>query len=235
MLIAKCALCRWLTTAQIHRLYFADATVNAVQKRLRKLSEAGYLRTHRESILSETLHTTGPKGKAIIEEKGLEWAGTNEVPRQVAHLTGINDVRIAVETGTLPVAYFFASWQFAPAGWRHPAIPDAVFALRTPALCRFVVEFDRATEGLSVLVGKLRQYKEGLPGFPFEAVMLVTERDRRLNNLARETGNGGTRLRVLVGTIAELQLAGIDGCSFLELSHGQRGKLLDLLQRASEL
>src|SRR5207302_6999702 len=48
-LIVKCGLCRWLTTTQIHRLYFPGATVNAVQKRLRKLAEAGYLRTYRET------------------------------------------------------------------------------------------------------------------------------------------------------------------------------------------
>src|ERR1700687_3351641 len=55
-LIVKCTLCRWLTTTQIQRLYFPRATVNAVQKRLRKLADAGYLRMHREGILSEALH-----------------------------------------------------------------------------------------------------------------------------------------------------------------------------------
>src|ERR1039457_3875477 len=90
-LIVKCGLCRWLTTTQIQRLYFPQATVNAVQKRLRKLAEAGYLRTHRESIFSESLHSTGPKGKVIFEEKGLEYTGGNDVSRQIAHLSGVND------------------------------------------------------------------------------------------------------------------------------------------------
>src|SRR5207249_3059841 len=39
-MLAKCAVCRWLTTGQVKRLYFPEATLNAVQKRLRKLSEA---------------------------------------------------------------------------------------------------------------------------------------------------------------------------------------------------
>jgi hypothetical protein len=232
-LIAKCALCRWLTTTQIRRLYFPDATVNAVRKRLRKLAEAGYLRTHRENILSETLHTVGPKGKAVIEEQGLEYMGPNEIPRQVEHLAGINDVRIAVETGNIPVAYFFASWQFAP-GWLHPVIPDGVFALRTPSLRRFVVEFDRATEGLSVLTAKFRLYREGLPGFSFEAVMLVTERDRRLDSLKREARNRNARLRVFVGKLVELQSTGIDRCSFLDLEGGPSRTLLDLLQQSGD-
>src|SRR5213594_4187944 len=107
-MLVKCAICRWLTTAQIQRLYFPRATLNAVQKRLRKLSDAGYLRTHREDLLSEAIHTPGPKGKAVVEEKGIEAAVGNEVPRQIEHLKGVNDIRIAVETSSVPVAYFFA-------------------------------------------------------------------------------------------------------------------------------
>ncbi len=40
-LLAKLGVCRWLTTTQVKRLYFPEATLNAVQKRLRKLSDAG--------------------------------------------------------------------------------------------------------------------------------------------------------------------------------------------------
>jgi hypothetical protein len=79
--IAKCALCRWLTTTQIGRLYFHGKTVNAVQKRLRQLAEEGFLRTYREGISSEALHSAGPKGRAILEEKGLGHLGENEVPK----------------------------------------------------------------------------------------------------------------------------------------------------------
>jgi hypothetical protein len=84
-LIIKCGLCRWLTTTQVGRLYFPGATANAVQKRLRKLVEEGYLRSYREGLLSEALHAPGPKAKAVFEEKSVEYAGASEVPRQVAH------------------------------------------------------------------------------------------------------------------------------------------------------
>src|SRR5216683_916554 len=166
-LIVKCSLCRWLTTRQIRRLYFPRATVNAVQKRLRKLSEAGYLRTHREDLLSEAIHTAGPKGKAIAEGKGVEAAVGSEVPRQIEHLRGVNDIRIAVETGAVRVAYFFAYWQLANLGWSHPVIPDAIFALRLPERRTFAVEYDRLTESLEVLASKLSTYDDGLPGFSF--------------------------------------------------------------------
>jgi protein involved in plasmid replication-relaxation len=226
-LIVKCSFCRWLTTRQIQRLYFPRATVNAVQKRLRKLAEAGYLRTHREDAFGEALHAAGPKGRVVFEEKGLEYVGATEVPRQIPHLVGINDIRISVETGMMPVAYFFAHWQLSAVGWMHPVIPDAVFAVQVPGRRNFAVEYDRATESLSVLVGKLRTYQEGLPGFPFEAVVIVTERDRRMDSLGREIRHRGASLRVLIATLGELQANSIVDCSFLELGSGGRRKLLE--------
>src|SRR5881628_1987578 len=103
-MLVKCAVCRWLTTEQLKRLYFPEATLNAVQKRLRKLSEAGYLRSHQELPTAEAIHAVGPKGKPLVEEKGIEVAG-GEVPRQVEHMLGVNEIRIAVETGGANVAY----------------------------------------------------------------------------------------------------------------------------------
>src|SRR5439155_23914904 len=96
-MLAKCAVCRWLTTEQVKRLYFPEATLNAVQKRLRKLSEAGYLRSYREHPTAEAIHALGPKGKPLVEGKGIEVAGGSEVPRQVEHMLGVNEIRIAVE------------------------------------------------------------------------------------------------------------------------------------------
>jgi hypothetical protein len=61
-LLVKCALCRWLTTDRLKRMYFPEATLNAVQKRLRKLSDAGYLRSYREHPTAESFHSVGPNG-----------------------------------------------------------------------------------------------------------------------------------------------------------------------------
>jgi hypothetical protein len=225
-LIVKCAMCRWLTTTQIQRLYFGRATLNAVQKRLRKLAEEGYLRTHREQILSEALHTAGPKGRVVLEEEGCgEFA--SDIPKQASHLVGVNDIRIAAETGPVPVAYFFAHWQFASLGWRHPVIPDAIFGVRVPARRNFVVEFDRATEGSSVLVAKLLAYQAGLPGFPFEAVIIVTEQDRRMATLGREFRRRGISFPILLGTLSELQKEGFAACGFFDLKDGVRRTLFD--------
>lgn len=227
-LVVKCGVCRWLTTTQIGRLYFPDATANAVQKRLRKLAEEGYLRTHREGLLSEALHAPGPKARAVFEERGLAYPGPSEVPRQVEHLAGVNDIRIAVETGTVPVAYCFAHWQVAGAGWMHPVIPDAVFGLTAPHRRNFAVEYDRGTESLGVLGTKLLAYEEGLPGFGLDAVVVVTDRESRQKSLGREIRKRGLSLRVLLGSLADVQLMSLVDCPFSEPGSDQSRKLLDV-------
>src|SRR5690242_7289928 len=104
-MLVKCAICRWLTTAQIQRLYFSKTTLNAVQKRLRKLSDAGYMRSYREHPTAEAVHSLGPKGKVLVEGKGVEAAVSTEVPQQLPHLLGVNEIRIAVETSAVQVVY----------------------------------------------------------------------------------------------------------------------------------
>src|SRR5271154_3476597 len=106
-LLTKLGVCRWLTTTQGQRLYFPEATWTAVQKRLRKLSEAGYLRAHREHLPAEAVPAVGPKAKPLVEEKGIGVTLSHEVPAQLEHLIGVNDVRVAVEAGGASVAWFF--------------------------------------------------------------------------------------------------------------------------------
>src|SRR6266404_5657621 len=91
-MLVKCAICRWLTTGQIQRLYFAKASLNAVQKRLRKLSDAGYLRSYQEHPTAEAIHTIGPKGRDLVEEKGVAAAVPADVPQQLEHLLGVNEI-----------------------------------------------------------------------------------------------------------------------------------------------
>ena len=226
-MLAKCAVCRWLTTAQLKRLYFPEATLNALQKRLRKLSEAGYLRSHQEHPTAEAIHAVGPKGKPLVEEKGIEVAVGGEVPRQAEHMLGVNEIRIAVETGGAKVVYFFAYWQLANLGWAHSVIPDAVFAVRTPELRTFLVEFDRSTETLDNLFRKLGLYDQGLVEFSFEAVLLLTERTRRLDLLGRELRRRNLSLPVLASTLEEAVEEGFFESSFLEIASGESRKVLE--------
>src|SRR6266567_2099599 len=227
-LLVKCAVCRWLTTDQLKRLYFPEATLNAVQKRLRKLSEAGYLRSHQEHPTAEAIHAVGPKGKPLVEEKGVEVAVGGEVPRQVEHMLGVNEIRIAVETSGMKVVYFFAYWQLANLGWAHAVIPDAVFAVRTPELRTFLVEYDRSTETLDKLFRKLGLYDQGLAEFHFEAVVIVTERTRRLDLLGRELRRKNLSLPVLASTLEDVVRTGFFEAAFVVLPGGEKGKILEL-------
>jgi hypothetical protein len=225
-LLAKLGVCRWLTTTQIERLYFPEATLNAVQKRLRKLSDAGYLRSHREHLTAEAMHAVGPKGKPLVEEKGIWVTLSHEVPAQIEHLVGVNDIRVAVETSGASVAWFFAYWELSDLGWTHPIIPDAVFAVRVPERRSFVLEYDRGTETIEKLVRKLRSYDQGLQGFPFEAVVIVAERTRQVDLLSREMEQDGLTVAVLASTAASVAEARIFSCEFRELPGGKWRKLL---------
>lgn len=206
-LIAKCAVCRWLTTGQLQRFYFPHASLNAVQKRLRKLARAGFLASVRDHRMAEALHTSGPKAKDVLASAGVA-APRADPPRQRDHLVGINDLRIAVETGPYPVSYFFAAWQLAALNWTHRVIPDAVFALDLDGHPVIAAEYDRSTENMGLLAEKIGAYNAGLPGLAVAAVLLVVDNPARLGRLARRIRAGAGRLMVL-GTAA-LDLRGAD-------------------------
>src|SRR5712692_3333205 len=227
-LLAKLGVCRWLTTTQVKRLYFPRATLNAVQKRLRKLSDAGYLRSHREHLTAEAIHAVGPKGKSLVEEKGIGVTLDGEVPRQLEHLLGVNEVRIAVETGSQRVVWFFAYWQLGDAGWTYPVIPDAIFAVRDEGGRRaFLVEYDRSTETLERLLQKLAWFDKGLTGFSFEAVLILAERTRRFDLLSSALRRRSLSLTVLASTMEKIIEVGFFDMAFVELPGGGGRKVLE--------
>ena len=177
---------RWLTTSQIRRRFFAGATDDAAQKRLRKLVQAGYLVVFRVSRMSEAMFALGREGKRVLERAGTDEVELERrVPKQWEHFVGINDVRIAVELSG-SVSYFFACWELTALSWRCPIIPDAVFSLGER---RFAVEFDRSFENIPFFLRtKMAAYRRGLDGFPLSAVLIVTDRRARLESLAKAIG-----------------------------------------------
>jgi hypothetical protein len=222
--VAKCAISKWLTTGQLARLYFPNVTPDAVRKSLRRLVEAGYLVVHREHQMAEALHGLGPKGRALLEAKGVMAEVTRRPPRQIEHLVGINDVRVALEVRPSQVAYFFASWELQGLGWVHPVIPDAVVGLKLPDRRTFLMEYDRGTETLATLIGKLRAYEGGLSGVSFRALLLVTDTASRLETLARHIRQEGF-LRMILGCVrAELTAMGIDAPLFQDIRRARPEK-----------
>src|SRR5436309_574736 len=131
---------RWLTTQQVRRRFFPHATLDATRKRLRKLTEVGYLAMCQEHRMCSAFFSLGREGKRVLETQGAEEIVLErKLGAQTDHLSGINDIRLAAEA-KLPVSYFFACWELPKVGWRHGIIPDAIFSVGKRA---FAVEFDR--------------------------------------------------------------------------------------------
>lgn len=189
---------RWLTTAQIHRRFFAGATPDAVRKRLRKLTAHKYLYTIQPGRMDQSLFAVGPEGKRHLEM--LDSFPVNverKPPRQREHFTAINDLRIAAELAG-GLTYFYAAWELPGVGWKHAIIPDALLAFGDKT---FALEFDRGVEGVQFFVRtKMGAYERGFSGNPLSAVLIVTDRVPRMMALARAIGD--QRAKVLLTTLA---------------------------------
>jgi hypothetical protein len=168
----------------------------------------------------------GPKGKLAVEEKGIEAFLAAEVPSQLEHLLGVNEIRIAVETSSVQIAYFFSYWQLSNVGWNFGVIPDAVFAIRGPERRAFAVEYDRGTEPLAKLLQKLRVYDGGLSKFPVEAVLIITQRGRRLELLGKDVRGASLSVSVLTSTLSDASTGDFFHYEFADLSGNAKRKLL---------
>lgn len=164
-MLQKLTRCKWLTTSQIRRVYFPYASLDSVRKRMRKLSRAKYLRSYQAHRMAELLH------------------GLGKPPKQIEHLIGVNDLRLAAEQEG--VRFFYAHWELPAFGWTYPVLPDAVSKLGETL---YLIEYDTGTETLAQLETKFRHYA----CFDFAYVLLVcaaTEsRLRKLKAVAAEMG-----------------------------------------------
>jgi len=196
---------RWLTTSQVRRRFFPRATVSAARRRLRLLAKSGYVRKHQENRMREAIFALDRGGKRVLESGGAREIGLErQPPKQMAHLAGINDIRIAAEACD-QLAYFFAAWELPGIGWKYPIVPDAVFRLADRT---FAVEYDRGVEGLRYFVGaKIARYRRGFDGFLLAAVLVVVDQEARIGALARAIADD--RGRFLFSTIDAVRRLGI--------------------------
>jgi hypothetical protein len=218
--MVKCAVARWLTTGQLQRFCFRGVSADAARKSLRRLTENGYLVTHREHSMAEAIHGLGPKGRVALAAKGFAAEAPREPPRQVEHLIGINDIRIAAETSRHRVLYCFASWELQGLGWAHPVIPDLVAGMQCPERKVFFFEYDRSTEGLATLAKKFRLYEVGIPGVSLAALVLVANSDGRLETLARKIPELAGERPVVGCVLSELTESGMDARIFADIRGG---------------
>jgi len=228
--LAKCAVCRWLTTSQLQRLYFPHVTPDAVSKSLRRLHNAGYLVSHREHRMAEALYGVGRNAKPLLEAKGLTVEIARTPPRQIAHMVGINDMRLAVEVEPERLAYFFAARELGGLGWTHTLIPDAVFALKPSPSGVFGLEVDCGTEPLKILVNKAASYESGLPDFPaVRGVLFTVESPARLQALAAAMHHGIRTLPICGATIGDIHQSGAFAPVFTRLGSAEaKGSFYEL-------
>ena len=218
-ILAKLVPARWLTTRQLRRLFFTAASLSAVRRRLRKLVGARYLRSYQEHPMTEALYTLGPKGEVVLEGKGLDIRREQTPRKQLEHFVGINDLRVAVECSSTPVVYFFAAWELAGFGWAYRVIPDAVFAVDYGARRTFLAEYDRSNEPVQEFAKKVRLYQDGLEGFRFDAVLILTKTKGRIVSLRRHLQRRGLPLgRYLATTLTEILDGDIWSKAFIDLA-----------------
>jgi len=229
-LLAKCAVCRWLTTSQLQRVYFPHVTPDAVRKSLRRLHDAGYLTSHREHRMAEALYGLGRNAKPLLEARGLTVEPARTPPRQITHMVGINDIRLRVEVAPERLAYFFAAWELGGLGWTHTLLPDAVFALKPATSGVFGLEVDCGTEPLKVLVNKVTSYENGLPNFPaVRGVLFMVESPARLLTLAAAIHHGIRLLPICAALIGDIHLSGAFAPIFTRLGSAEaKGSFCEL-------
>ena len=132
--------------------------------------------------MAEALHTMGPHGPDLLsDERAQHIRLERSLPKNLSHLTGINQIRVAVERTArvdgIALGFFFASWELQAHGWKLSFIPDAACRVeRAGRSTTALFEYDRGEERPSYLLQtKFARYHEGLPGFPFSRVVVVAE------------------------------------------------------------
>src|SRR5262249_23946678 len=88
--------------------------------------------------------------------------------------------------------------------------------LHIPDRRSFLFEYDRGTENRSTLTRKFRWYEDGIPGFPYAAVLVVADAAARLENVRQVLRLAGER-PISGCLLSDLATAGIEGKIFMDL------------------
>ncbi len=230
-ILGKCADAQWLTTSQIHALFFKDKTLDAVRKRLRKLVEAQYLKAVQTRYFIDSFHTLDDAGLSVVRltRPGIQIHRT--VPEHLEHLTAINDVRVSVESSDINVRFFYAHWELSALGWKYPVIPDAAFSVVTDRTATCMVEIDRGTELNKDILQKFEGYATVALTFPFDAVILLTLSPKGRTRSERLWAKTEKPFAIFLGTHADMQNDGMWRMQFRHAGNGMRsGTLMTLCE-----
>ncbi len=184
---------RWLTTQQVHQYYFRDTSVNACQKRLRKLAEANVIANVRPSRTAQSLWRIGAKRTVQLHAEGTVIRGIpKRIPGNLDHFLAINDLRLwfmRQYRGTeYSLKFFLAEWELK-AGRKLQVIPDALLSIEDSQRSSLIVlEVDLGTENLGFFGRtKIENYRaiRLIQEQPANVLVLVPER-RRLVGIIRK-------------------------------------------------
>jgi protein involved in plasmid replication-relaxation len=198
----------WVTTSQVQRKCFPAASIHAARRWLLRGERSGFVRRYRRDRMTESMFTLGPEGRRILDAKGYSDIKTpRKPPQQANHHNGVNDVRLACEQDP-DLSFFYAAGELQSRpelGWKQPIYPDAIIAVGSR---NYAIELDLSTEGIAYFVTtKIPVYAQGLGGFPLTAVLIIADRQARMESLKRAIANTGGRF--VFGTLDQVRDHGI--------------------------
>lgn len=210
---------RLLRTTDIARLFFGAG--GTTQKRLRKLFDAGLVRTVVTDLAKENRYALTRFGHAFL----VEARDDQDVPpfraaphidgRSVAHLDFLNQYRIALALGAarhgLELRTFLPEWELRSRDPHAKPVPDALATLvGDQGAWQLAVEIDTGSQAPRIVERKVEHYQEavtngGIFGSRSPLVLIVTAKQRRARTLARAVQRKGvTSVRVALGVSPEV-------------------------------
>ncbi|MFI5298333.1 MAG: replication-relaxation family protein [Polyangiales bacterium] len=204
---------RLLRTSDLTRLFFEAK--GTCQKRLRKLFDAGLVRSVVGDLATENRYALTPMGHAFLVEAVDDVPSWRPVPpvrgRELVHLDLLNRYRIALATSVGQVGgelvAFTPDWELRGRSPRAPLFPDAavVLDLRGRRL-EVAVESDTGSMPPTVVAKKVAAYlsvrllRTPVFGLVAPLILFVTPTARRARSVARGLRDAGADDIVLLGT-----------------------------------
>lgn len=197
----------WLSTSQLLKCFFQDKSANAVNKRMRKLVNAGYLFCSRNSSMEEYLYRLKTKAKQYLLDHTSMKEGNivipKRLPQNLQHFLGINDIRLyfekSIEKAQGEILLFASDRDLKSIYPQAPLIPDALVRFRYCSngenqIYNFTIEYDNETENPQYFGStKVKKYMESINrkqavfGLTQYKVLVFADNMKRLISLMRHS------------------------------------------------
>lgn len=228
---------RFLTTSLVARLFFGGSRT-AANKRLRRLFDAGLLRTWVRDLAQDNVYALTPTGRDTLAESDPAVDAALPCPRrldgQLDHLLAVNAVRVEFATSIgAEIVWWQSDWELRRFA-RRQLVPDARFVLRWPESGEhlFALEVEAHTRAPRRFLGKILGYaalrSRVFGGSGDEAILVVGLRPavlERYRTVAASLSHAGG---IWFTTLEELQRFGAGGTIWRRATDESRGDLTNL-------